>query len=657
MSLIRRMVVSACFSVVFAASGSQITYAQACETHSGLTFGTYVDGAGQTRELKLELLVPAGAPAPTPLVLWIHGGGWWSGSRLPVQSKVSALCARGYAVASVDYRYSTTAPWPAQIQDVRGALRWLRAYAGEYNLDSDRFGAWGESAGGHLAAMLAASGGVSTFTIGHETVDLEGTVGGNLGFSSRVQAAVDAYGATDFRRMFFYPTPDAPNHNAFNSAESRLVGGPIQDYPERAALANPITYVTPDDPPMLVMHGALDVLIPFDQGEQLAEALRAQRVPVTFLALRDAGHGGYLWEATLPAIYNFFDDVLLRSGAQILSVATVDPQAREGGTAGRFQISRSDASRALAVRYVLGGSARNGEDYGSREGFVTFPAGSASVTVSIFPIEDDLVEGDEMVVLTLANDPAYRIDAGRASAALSIADNDSRPGLPSVSVTAADRTASEAGPDAGSFEISRKGNLSRDVTVRYTVSGTAGETDFETLSGSVTLAAGQASALVSVAPVDDGNVEPTETVLLTLDASADYALDAPVTASVRIADDEDPALPIVSAIAADADAFEQGNQGIFYVTRTGSTTNALTVDLAYRGAAEHGVDYSAPLSVTFPAGAYRVAVEVEPIDDLVDEDTERVVLLIPPNLGMLTGPRAGRVLLVDDESPDGGALP
>ncbi|HEY9420803.1 MAG TPA: alpha/beta hydrolase fold domain-containing protein, partial [Thermoanaerobaculia bacterium] len=648
--------VSVSFFVVFTGAGSQIALAQACETHSGLTYGTYVSGSGQTQELKLELLVPKGATAPTPLVMWIHGGGWWSGSRLPVPSKVSALCARGYAVASVDYRYSTTARWPAQIQDIRGAVRWLRAHAADYNLDPDRFGAWGESAGGHLAATLATSGGVSMFTIGHETVDLEGAIGGNLEFSSRVQAAVDTYGATDFLRMSFYPTPEAPNHNAFNSAESRLVGGPIQDYPERAALANPITYVTPDDPPMLVMHGALDILIPFDQSEQLADALRAQRVPVTFLPLRDAGHGGSPWTATNPVVYTFFDDVLLRSGSQTLRVVALDPQASEGGVFARFQISRADASRDLAVRYVLGGSARNGEDYSSREGFVTLPAGSQSITVPISPVEDDLAEGDETVVLTLANDPSYRIDASGAAATVTIADDDSKSSLPSVSVTAADPKASEGGPDTGSFEVSRKGTLSGDLTVRYTVSGTAGDTDFEALSGSVTLKAGQASALVSVAPVDDGQLEPTQMVILTLEASASYALDLPVTASVRIADDEDPALPTVSAIAADADASESGGKGTFFVTRTGSTTNALTVDLAYKGAAEHGIDYSAPLSVTFPSGVYRVAVEVQPVDDLLDEHTERVVLLIPPAQGMLTGPRAGRILLSDNESPDGGAL-
>ena len=173
----------------------------------------------------------------------------------------------------------------------------------------------------------------------------------------------------------------------------------------------------------------------------------------------------------------------------------------------------------------------------------------------------------------------------------------------------------------------------------------------------MTLGQGQPSALVSVVPVDDGNLEPAETVLLTLEAAAGYKLDPAVTASVRIADDEDPALPIVSAIAADADASEAGDKGAFFVTRTGSTTNALTVGFAYIGAAEHGVDYSAPLSVTFPAGAYRVTVEVQPIDDTLDEQpVERVVLLIPPGPGILTGPRAGRILLADDDSSDGGAI-
>src|SRR5215210_7419115 len=177
-------------ALLLALAGPSVSYAQSCQTYTGLPYGTYVDRNGATQELKLELLVPQTAAGLVPVVIWIHGGGWRSGSRLPIPARVSDLCSRGYAVASVDYRLTTVALWPAQIQDVRGAVRWLRAHAAEHGLDGDRIAAWGESAGGHLASMLGAAGGISTVTIGSVTEDLEGSTGGNLDESSRVQAVV-----------------------------------------------------------------------------------------------------------------------------------------------------------------------------------------------------------------------------------------------------------------------------------------------------------------------------------------------------------------------------------------------------------------------------------------------------------------------------------
>ena len=212
-------------SLAFAALLAAARPARAqCSTYSGLTYATYVDQNGSTQPLLLDLLVPAAA-TPVPLVLWIHGGGWTSGSRTPIPNGPTGLCARGYAVTSVDYRFSPTWTWPTQIQDVKGAVRWLRANAATYNLDPDRFGAWGASAGGQLASMLGTAGDLGSVTIGNLTVDLEGTVGGNNGFSSRVQAVADWYGPTDFLAMHFYPM--TVNHDAQSSDESHLVGGPL----------------------------------------------------------------------------------------------------------------------------------------------------------------------------------------------------------------------------------------------------------------------------------------------------------------------------------------------------------------------------------------------------------------------------------------------
>ncbi|HYH46419.1 MAG TPA: alpha/beta hydrolase, partial [Thermoanaerobaculia bacterium] len=269
--------------------------AQACQTFSGLTYATYTDRFGVLQDLKLELMVPAGAPAPVPLVIYVHGGGWKSGSRLPIPARVSGFCSHGYAVASLDYRLSTVAVWPAQLHDVKGAVRWLRANAATYGLDPDRFAAWGESAGGHLAMLLGTTGGLGAVTVGNLTLDLEGTTGGVPAVSSRVQAVIDGYGATDFLQMRFYPTTG--NHDASTSDESRLLGGAIHTLPERAATANPVTWVSPDDPPFLVLHGTVDKINPFNQAQLLVEALRAAGVPVTFRPVLNAAHGGIAFES------------------------------------------------------------------------------------------------------------------------------------------------------------------------------------------------------------------------------------------------------------------------------------------------------------------------------------------------------------------------
>ena len=251
--------------------------AQSCQTFSGLTYGTYVDSAGQTQDLQLELMVPSGAASPAPVVIWVHGGGWSTGSRLPIPSRVSALCSRGYAVASVDYRLSNVARWPAQIQDCRGAVRWLRAHAAEYDLDPNRFAAWGESAGGHLAVMLGTAGGVSASTVGNVTLDLEGSTGGNLAYSSRVQAVVDWYGATS----------------------------PL----------DPARWASPDDPPFLIMHGSADSVVPLATSEALHAALTAAGTSATLVLVPNAVHGGGAWDdpAVLTRVDGFFD-ALLRQG-------------------------------------------------------------------------------------------------------------------------------------------------------------------------------------------------------------------------------------------------------------------------------------------------------------------------------------------------------
>lgn len=233
---------------------------------------------GHARQ-KLDLFVPAGATNPLPLIIWIHGGGWRDGSK----DNCPALryLERGYAVASVNYRLSQHAIFPAQIEDCKAAIRWLRTYAREHGLDPYRFAAWGSSAGGHLVALLGTCGDVKTFDRGE-----------NLSASSRVQAVVDFFGPTDFTQMSQHSRTNAPlDHDASDSPESQLIGGAIQKYKDKVALANPITYVSRDDPPFLILHGDRDNLVPPHQSELLQAALQGAGVPVTLKIIEGAGHG------------------------------------------------------------------------------------------------------------------------------------------------------------------------------------------------------------------------------------------------------------------------------------------------------------------------------------------------------------------------------
>ncbi len=241
-----------------------------------------------SRSLKLDLYLPAGAPGQgaLPVIVWIHGGGWVSGHK--DQTPAVRMIEQGYAVASIEYRFLTEAVFPAQIHDAKAAVRWLRAHADQYNLDPDRIGAWGASAGGHLAAMLGTSAGVE---------ELEGP-GDNLEYSSRVQAVVDFYGPIDVLQM--YP--------ALGSLRETM----LRVFPELSA-ASPLNYVSPDDAPFLIVHGNRDELVPVSQSELLAESLEKAGVEVRLEIVEGAGHS--LHGAGIERIVDeFFARYLQRMG-------------------------------------------------------------------------------------------------------------------------------------------------------------------------------------------------------------------------------------------------------------------------------------------------------------------------------------------------------
>ena len=256
-----------------------------------------------TRPLTLHLLRPrAEADVPRPLVVWIFGGAFMMGDKNSGLPHLIPLAQRGYACAALEYRYSSEALFPAQIEDCKCGIRFLRAHSQQYNLDPNRIGVWGPSAGGHLSAMLGTTGDVSK---------LEGS-GGWGETSSHVQAVCDFYGPTDFLAMD--RAGSKQHHDAPDSPESKLIGGPIQEHPDLAARANPITYIAaaPKLPPFLVVHGDADPLVPFDQSERLVAALEHVNANVTFQRIAGAGHGGPEFETAeiVGLVHGFFDSHL-----------------------------------------------------------------------------------------------------------------------------------------------------------------------------------------------------------------------------------------------------------------------------------------------------------------------------------------------------------
>ncbi|WP_433830432.1 alpha/beta fold hydrolase [Actinoplanes sp. CA-015351] len=234
------------------------------------------------RPLMLDVFRPAGDDK-RPLIVWIHGGAWRKGSNKgeAVAQVPDHLVKAGYAVARVTYRLSGEARFPAQLHDVKAAVRWLRQHATELGVDPARFGVWGESAGGHLAAMVALTG---------KDPELAGDVGVS-GPSDSVAAAVVWYGPSNLLSMASQNHPDGlQDHDDPESPESRLIGGPVQELPKEAAAASPVTYVTESAPPILLVHGDEDRIVPVGQSIELQQRLAEAGTQVELRIVAGADH-------------------------------------------------------------------------------------------------------------------------------------------------------------------------------------------------------------------------------------------------------------------------------------------------------------------------------------------------------------------------------
>ncbi|MBI4908107.1 MAG: alpha/beta hydrolase [Acidobacteria bacterium] len=246
---------------------------------------------------KLDLYVP-GEGRNWPLIVAVHGGAWRAGSK--ENEPVGAFLSKGFAVAAINYRLSQHAQFPAQIQDCKAAIRWLRAHAQQFGFDPKHVGVYGTSAGGHLVAMLGTAGAVKEFEVGDFLTE-----------SSAVQAVADFFGPTDFLQMDAHRVNDkAMTHTLPNSPESLLVGGLITENKDKVARANPVTYVTKSAPPFLIVHGDNDMLVPHHQSELLLGALQKAGVKVRLVTIKGGPHGGETTSKGLPMAVEFFAEKL-----------------------------------------------------------------------------------------------------------------------------------------------------------------------------------------------------------------------------------------------------------------------------------------------------------------------------------------------------------
>ncbi len=245
---------------------------------------------------KLDLYIPAGVGGPLPVVIWTSGSAWMADTGKRGAGGLAAqLNPAGYAVAGVSIRSSSQVKFPGQLHDIKAAIRWLRANAAKYGLDPDHIAIMGDSSGGWATAMAAVTG---------DARELEGSVG-TTGVSSQVQAAVAFYPPTDFLTMDFWALQRCSGtacHNSEGSPESRLVGCAIQTCPDKVQAANPLRYISAADPPIMILHGDSDQLVPHNQGEQLYMALNKACKESIFISLPKAPHGNWTGFVTNDAL-------------------------------------------------------------------------------------------------------------------------------------------------------------------------------------------------------------------------------------------------------------------------------------------------------------------------------------------------------------------
>jgi len=260
----------------------------------------YVTGGGERQQLdlyipKIDGKLPT-AENPVPVIVWVHWGSWTRGSKDPCLPVGLGYAQKGYALAAINYRLMGMAPFPAQLEDCKAAVRWLRTHAKKYGLDPDRIGAWGVSAGGHLVALLGTTGDNKEFDVGE-----------NLDQSSAVQCVCDLFGPADLQSIL-----EDPRLEEFLKTERdtirKFLGGDPEEKVELAFKASPTHHVKKGNAPFLILHGDEDKIVPIRQSERLYEELQKAGVESEFHVVKGGGHApfGFLTPEVLGKIERFF---------------------------------------------------------------------------------------------------------------------------------------------------------------------------------------------------------------------------------------------------------------------------------------------------------------------------------------------------------------
>ncbi|KPM49985.1 alpha/beta hydrolase [Jiulongibacter sediminis] len=268
-----------------------------CQVLQAQQFKDLIFAETPQRDLGLDIYLPAGVANPQ-MIVWVHGGAWHSGSK---ENPPLDLLKRGFALASIEYRLSVEAPFPAMMHDIKAAVRFLRGNASKYGFQKDKIIIWGSSAGGHLVALAG-------LTNGNEA--LEGNLGDYLSESSDVNLTFDFFGPTNFTTILNQSTPHGVSVRA--PALALLLGKPLDQVPDLAKLASPVFHVDQSDPPMFIVHGNQDPQVPINQSIELWLKLKEAGVRTVIEILPNDTHGGpgFSDDAFINKVVEFIEENL-----------------------------------------------------------------------------------------------------------------------------------------------------------------------------------------------------------------------------------------------------------------------------------------------------------------------------------------------------------